>query len=282
MSRIRDARVLSIVVCITAASWAASAARAQAWDPPEPNPAEPVNYIEWCNRTFGADGKNAGGDAYLKAYARIKEFDGDWDDTLDGPWTENAAVSKWLAENREGLALFRAATKTTNVIIPFDADRILGIADDDVDPNLPQLRDSLLAASGSWALIHRTAVKGLIAEGFREWSRGDRDCLVTNVLAALRSNQHIGRRSTSFLQHLAAVGCAGNAYKALRKAVQLSGNDGRLVKSLLLELAVVDRPLPSLRLCVRYERLLVLDLAQRLYLPLEEGGQWSASQPPRP
>ena len=46
--------------------------------PPQPNPKEPVNYLQWLNDSFGADVSDKGYKAYLAAYKKIELFEGDW------------------------------------------------------------------------------------------------------------------------------------------------------------------------------------------------------------
>ena len=47
-------------------------------EPPKPNPARPVNYIEWLNKTMGDNVKDNAYESYQAAYRAIQPFEGDW------------------------------------------------------------------------------------------------------------------------------------------------------------------------------------------------------------
>ena len=44
--------------------------------PPPPNPADPVNYIEWINKTYGAGIRDNAWDTYRLAFKELKPLDG--------------------------------------------------------------------------------------------------------------------------------------------------------------------------------------------------------------
>ena len=96
--------------------------------PPRPNPAQPVNYIEWINQAFGGDITDNAYEAYRQACQLMTPFEGgsSWEQAYTQPWSDNKPVSDWLSANREGLRRFRDATRKGDCFFPLQAGQPTG------------------------------------------------------------------------------------------------------------------------------------------------------------
>lgn len=229
--------------------------------PPEPNPADPVNYIEWLNETFGGDIEDNAYDEYQKAYERLEPFDGDWAPALDGPWSDNEDLSDWLAANRRSLAKFREASRKGDCFLSLEPREPSGD---------PRMDPCLVFAALPTLKAHGNAVKGLIAEGYRAWANGDQTRLPEHCIVVLRSAHHLDN-SPTLVGRLVGISCAAKAYRALRQALQLSDDPAALAEQILPELDRADPALPPFAEACGFERLMSWDLCQRLFVPAKRG-----------
>lgn len=241
-----------------------SACLGEEWDPPKPNPADPVDYIAWVNETLGGRIEDNAFEDYKAAFALIQPFEGDWGNTLAGPWSDNPEVSAWLEANREGLTLFRKAAAKRECFFALEKH---GEAEDQRWAHcmsqvlLPSLRP------------HRSAAKGLIAEGWQAWQEDDHDRLIDNAIAVLRSARHLAGGPT-LVGRLVAAACARLTYDALCQALLLSEDRDRLAVELLSRLEETDTPWPPFGQSCRSERLASWDLCQRLFERPRRDGTW--------
>lgn len=250
-----------------AVAWllAGSAGAAAEPDPPPPNPAEPVNYIAWINQALGGDIKDNAYDSYLKAYERFTPFDGDWGETLKGPWSEDSNVSAWLAENRKGLTAFAKAAAKRDCFFRLELPEPTGD---------PRLDGWLLKVTLPYLGSHRTADKGLIAAGYRDWAKGRQKTLPENALLVLRSAHHLDR-SPMLIGRLVGFASTALGYDALRNALALSDERDKLAAQLLPELREADPEPPPFSEAIRHERWYAWDFCQRVFVPGTHPATWT-------
>ena len=203
-------------------------------------------------------------EAYVAACPQITDFDGDWGDTLDGPWSENDEVSDWLAASRQGLGKFRMAAGKRECFFLLEAPDSTGD---------PRMDSCLLFAGLPWAKPYRDATKGLIAQGYRAWAKGDQTLLPGNCITVLRSAHHLDN-SPTLIWRIVGMDCATRSYRALRRAFELCEDPVSLAAQVLPELqAAHPAPPPFTEVC-SFERILYWDLCQRLYVAGKEQGTW--------
>ncbi|MEK6677207.1 MAG: hypothetical protein AABZ47_16335 [Planctomycetota bacterium] len=236
--------------------------------PPKPNPAEPVNYVEWINKTFGGVQSNAYAD-YKSAAELWKPFDGDLSAAISGPWGRNEPVANWLKANQPAMEKFRAASAKTGCYFPLEP----GKPTSDARTNL-----CLLFADQAAMTLHRDAFHALIAQGYQAWGKGDEKTLRANALLLLRSVRHLDA-SPLLLRRLMANKVAAGAHEALRKAIKLTEDPEAFAQALVEDLAKADPPQSSLQRTMNMERLHVSDLCQRLFVPGKEPGTWTLYDP---
>ena len=268
---LRTASAQSAVLLLAAGIPSTYSAVAANPKPPEPDPANPVNYIEWLNEAFGGDIEDNAYDAYLRAYEEFTPFDGDWADALDGPWSdqENRKLAKWLDANRKALQQFRRAAASEECFFLLSDSHRTGDARLD-----------------SWGMLtlqpslspHRNAARGLIASGYRSWQQTGAQPLAEDALLVLRSAHHFDG-SVTILARLVGTSCARFAYKALRTGLHLSGDPDALAATILPQLSAADPPYPPLERAYLLERVSTWDTCQRVYKPGKRKGTWTIYGP---
>ena len=104
----------------------ASSVWAKDFNPPAPNPRNPVNYVEWLNKYVQrGDGQNAY-DTYLKAFEQLTDFP-------EEKWSNDSpSIHPWLDKNRKALALFREATQVKHFAFRWEPPGASG--DERIDP----------------------------------------------------------------------------------------------------------------------------------------------------
>ncbi|UCF34598.1 MAG: hypothetical protein JSV78_04700 [Phycisphaerales bacterium] len=250
----RALAAFGLAVAVTAS------ARGDDIQPPPPNPAQPVDYIDWVNEAFGKDVRRNAAKSYQAAYRKIKPFDGDWGSTITEPWTHNPEVGAWLKENKTALKLFARATDKKDCYIPLKDPKPVGVRRFDrlmINAEVPHLNE------------HRTAVMGLLAQGYQAHAKGKEGLLIENALTCLRSASHL-ECSADSASRLAAEACASMACRTLRDALQRSMDQGQTATDLLPRLQAIIAPERSLERAVLYERVAIWDLCQRVYI--DDGG----------
>jgi len=221
--------------------------------PPAPDPEKPVNYIAWINETFGGHVKNNAFDTYQAAYQLITPFEGDWGDTTDKPWTENAAVTEWLRRNQRGLEKFKEAAAQQECF--FSVGGGDGASGAGADTPLAAV---LLMADPK----HRDGARGLLAEGFRALGGGEPQKLVDNALLTIRSAHHIDTRPDT-MARLRAVASSATAYEALLTVLEASADRDALAVELLPRLQAADPSFNPLSRVLLVERVQAWDFICR-------------------
>ena len=247
-----------------------------AFDPPPPNPAEPVNYIEWMNETFSVDDTANAANDYIAAYKQIEKFEGSEQDqaaltnALTGPWSANKKITDWLAANRSGLAKFRQASEKSECFFP----ATMGGQEPPEEQDDPRLQHLMMSLQLPDLGKHRSAAKALIVEGWRTWQAGNQNRLTENAVVVLRSARHLEQKPGPLFQRLTAAACAKSAYDAVRNALSLSGDPEELAAAILPDLREVDPAPPPFAQAFLCERLWNVDVCQRLYMPGRQRGTW--------
>jgi hypothetical protein len=245
------------------------AARAIDPKPPKPDPAKPVNYVEWINRTMGAGLKENAASVYREAYTKCVPFEGDLGDVTAGPWSNNPKVSEWLAANREALKLFRQAAAMSDCLFSLEEGKPSG------DSRLDHLLPGLLMPDFR---AHRELARALTAEGYQAWSRGDRGLLVANALTVIRSSHHLDH-TLVLIERLQGSACLALGHDAIRKAMSLSERPEKTAAAAIAGLRQADPARSSPQLALLGERLAAWDWCQRLFVPGPKPGSWSLHGP---
>jgi hypothetical protein len=257
------------ILCLSVCLLPVPAARAADLKPPKPDPANPVNYVEWINRTMGAGLKNNAAPVYRDAYAEFVPYDGDLSEVLAGPWSDKPKVSQWLARNRGVMEEFRKAAAMQECFLSLEDRESTG------DPRRDHLLSLLMIPHLE---AHRPLCRALIAEGYQAWKTGDRGVLISNAVTVIRSGQHLDNTIIT-LQRLNGTSCIALAYDAMLKALSLSENPDNLAGQVLVQLQQVNPARVPFSQVLLSERLMAWDMCQRLLVPGRQSGTWSLYGP---
>lgn len=257
-----------VLCCAAALATALSTVQAVELDPPAPNPADPVDYIAWVNRTLGTGAKNSAAAGYAKVVEKSTPIAGDWGRTLDGPWTGNTPVERFISANREAFKLYRAAAQREKY------GRVVN-APPGNDPRMSQM---LVMDYLPDFRPHRDVTRGLIAEGYRAWASGDQTLLTKNASTVLRAAHHLFSGTTA-IERLVGTAEAALAYSAMAKALELSNDPDALAAQLREELDRVDPEFPAFAGGLLFERLAARDVCQRVFVPGSQPGRWKLYEP---
>lgn len=259
----------STVLLYVVALLSLPAAQAVDWDPPKPNPKDPVNYVEWVNETLGKGIKHNAFDDYLAAYDLIKSV-GKGDRVFGGnKLFGGKGLSAWLRDSKKGLDLFRRATLENECFFRCELGEPI---------ENPRVDQALILVMIPYLSKHRTVAKGMIAEGNRASRKGDQQVLVANALTILRSAQHL-YRGPSVISRLVGISVAALAYEGIGDALDDSAEPAALASQLADELVAADPVHPPLSLQTRMERLMIRDLCQRVFEPGRRKGTWKLYGP---
>lgn len=258
-----------IVLCCTAAMAAAlSTAYAAEPGPPAPNPADPVDYVAWIDRISEVGTQDSAFEVYEKVVEKYTPLNGDWGSSLDGPWTQNAPVARFIEANREAFELFRASSLRGKYARA-------ATTEPSEDPRLSRMLITTLLPDYR---PHRGVVRGLIAEGYRAWAGGDQTLLIKNAGTVLRSARHLFTGAT-LIERLVGTAEAAVAYSAILKALELSDDPHALAKQLRENFKKMDREFPPFGHAILFERLASWDVCQRLFVPGRKPGRWDLHEP---
>jgi hypothetical protein len=235
-------------------------------DYPQPNPAEPVNYIEWINRTFDTGtGPNAA-EVYGKAFEKLEPFEGDWGTAISSPWTDRKDVQQWLDRNQEGLRLFRQAAVMERCF--FKSSSYNRADEREVHP---RARHLLLNTTIPELSKLRLAIRAILAEAYGKAARGEFSALMDSGLLVIRSGRQFDK-DPILLRRIVAMGCSAMGYAAVRHALAEFQPEHAHVAS--EQLNRIDPPHPSFHTAMLVERIMVLDFHQRLFKPTAKGPYW--------
>lgn len=236
---------------------------------PQPDPAAPVDYIDWLNRTFGEGAGPNAADVYAQAYARIEPFESAWGPTTSSPWSDEPAVEHWLEENQPGLDLFRQAALMDRCFFKLDPDaRAVAIH----PPPHPRARLLLIRVPLVETPSHRHAVRGLMAGGYRAAGRGDYAELLDCAKIAIRAGRHYDS-DVILMRRLVGMTSAAMGYDAARTA--LAKLDHTTAAKTYAEFRQIDPPIASFQRIILAERLAHLDLHQRFFKKLPDSTKWT-------
>jgi hypothetical protein len=245
----------------------------QSVDYPAPNPADPVNYIDWLNDNCSRGIEPNAADVYLEAFELMKPFEGDWGGAHHSPWRNKPELEQWLKANREALNRFRQAVRIDECYFPVSRPQ----KEPNGMPVHPRVREMLASTLLPHIQPHRTAVRAILAQGFREAARGDFRPLEDDAFIALRAARHLDRDPV-LLRRLTGLGEAHASYEALFTVLAKSPEPAT-AKRILSTLQRVDPEHPSLRATIVTERINLLDFLQRLFKPLPGDDQWTLVLP---
>lgn len=228
-----------------------SSVGAKDFNPPPPNPRNPVNYVDWLNKHVEPGNAQNAYDTYLKAFEKLTDFP-------DEKWSNDSpTIYPWLDQNREALDLFRQATQIKDFAFRWEPPG--GSGDERIDPMIGNVKIH-------WLRPWRNASNGLCAAAWRAWSAGRQDVFVDDTLAALRSSQHL-YGSLLLFGRLRGTADAAIAYRALAQAFAEAGDTDSLAAILAPRLSKDDPPISGLREQIMMEKLASWDFAQRLFVP---------------
>lgn len=235
--------------------------------PPAPDPYDLVDYIAWYNDVYEIPAADNAAALYLEAYEQVENSTFDWWPVTQAPWTDNVAVRSWLDRNREAMEVFRMATLKPECFFTLKyPESECRLGQSFVNVLLPTLYK------------HRTLVRAWLAEGYHAAAGGDEAALIDNALVALRSGHHLDA-SPILIEHLVGVACQNLAYAAMLNALAFSESPEILAVESLPRLEASDRSIPKLSKTFLTERICLLDVTQRLYIPDEKSGQLALFQP---
>ena len=251
---------------------------------PEPNPAKPVNYIQWLNDMLSKGVTDNAAELYREAFKLLDDGDlvpDELDKAMTGPWKDLPNLSTWLTADKACLDTFRKATLKRQCYheIP-----LADLYDQGLDTWVaaskePRFREWLLVAIPPHLSAHRTLSKTLVAEGWRDWKVNREDPVIDNTVIVLRGVRHLDDQPALF-PHLVGSACVSLVYETLRKALSRSGDADALAQRLVGTLSdAVDPPLDlSNPRWLSYEALAIRDTCQRLFSPGEKQGAWRVSK----
>lgn len=240
--------------------WLVSGASADVGDPPQPNPAEPVNYVAWAAKAFAREGETGACDAYAAAFEEIRPFEGRWDGVLKAPWSGHQAIADWLDENRAGLRMFSDAVRKGPCHPPFPTGAVA--ENTRLDIYLSMLQQP-------WRSRFTDGTSGLIAQayrdGYRDWDVSSRK-LVEVALVLIQAGRHLDTAPT-WLDRWTGIGTKADGYEALIRALWFSDAPEKLAAEILPRLAEPDPPAPPIAAVLAFERVVLWDFCQRLFAP---------------
>lgn len=260
---------LPTVLLIVGALFSLRAAQAVDWDPPKPNPKNPVNYVEWVNETLGKGIQHNAFDEYMMAYGLIKPIDDKAAVFGRTGLTGGYGLSAWLRDSKKGLDLFRRASLANEYFFRSQPSNATGE---------PRVDQSTIVVMLPALMQHRNIVKALLAEGNRASRNGDSQLLVANALTTLRSSHHL-YRSPQIIGRMTGIASAALAYRSITHALASSSDPAALDAQFAAALEAADPMIPPLNLQAQMGRIMVWDFCQRAFEPAEKAGTWKIHGP---
>ena len=260
---------LSTVLLIVGVLFSLPAAKGVDWNPPKPNPKNPVNYVEWVNESLGKGIKHNAFDDYMMAYGLIKPIEDKAAVFGRTGLTGGDGLSAWLHDSKKGLDVFRRASLSTEFFFRSQPSNTTGE---------PRVDQSIIVVMLPALTQHRNIVKALVAEGNRALRSGDSHLLVANVLTTLRSSHHL-YRCPQIIGRMTGIASAALAYRSIANALASSSDSGILDAQFAEALEAADPMIPPLNLQAQMGRIMVWDFCQRAFEPAEKAGTWKLHGP---
>lgn len=218
---------------------------------PEPDPANPVDYLAWLAEQMRTEGPSAV-PVYRAASEAYVPWTGDeelYDQALEGDPEALASpeVAAWLEANQDALANFRAATELEyrGSFENAESDSLIGV----LLPRLASRRDLARAA---------------IIEGKRLESAGRADAAASNYLDTLAAGTQT-TQSPILIENLVGLAIQALAADRLLDCFAGPGGDGLDYVRLAAELEGRYQPARPVSETLQTERAMVLDLIQHVY-----------------
>ena len=262
-------QILSTLVLVVVVLFSLPAAKAVDWDPPKPNPKNPVNYVEWVNETLGKGIEHNAFDDYMMAYGLIKPIDDKTAVFGRTGLTGGDGLSAWLRVSKKGLDVFRRASLANEYFYRSEPSEATGE---------PRVDQSTIVVMLPVLTQHRNIVKALLAEGNRASRYGNHPVLAANALTTLRSSHHL-YRSPQIIGRMTGIASAALAYRGIANALASSTNPGFLDVQFVEALEAADPIIPPLSLQAQMARIMVWDFCQRAFEPAEKTGSWKIHGP---
>lgn len=220
---------------------------------PQPDPANPVNYVEWYNNLTHTDEPSAA-PLYQAAAESFVPFTGDaelLDAAMkgDGDALASPEIAAWIETNRDALAKVQEANELAYRGTPSQSESgyLVGI----LLPNLSPLRQ-----------LSRVAV----LEGKRAELDGRPQDAVNNYLTAIKSGAQISHGVT-LIEQLVGVAQQRVGADALLDTMANSQTGGMDFEALAHRLENEYRPLRPMASAIQGERAMMLDLVQTSFEP---------------
>ncbi|MCH7871241.1 MAG: hypothetical protein IID33_06025, partial [Planctomycetes bacterium] len=219
-------------------------------DLPEPNVAEPTDYLSWVNSFTETEGRSAV-PYYQAATDHYIEFEGDAElrsaavkgdpDALDSP-----EVREWLDANQAAIADFRDGNQ-----FEYNGLELQSENGDLIGALLPHLSQ------------YRGLTRALVTDGRRMLADGDTAGALDAYVDAITAGQQAARGQT-LIDSLVGISMQAIGTYALLDAFDSAGDDvdyGQLAA----RMEPVHRPMRPLTELVQFERSMFMDTAQRLF-----------------
>ncbi|MBU0637590.1 MAG: hypothetical protein KKB50_01895 [Planctomycetes bacterium] len=227
---------------------------------PLPDPANPVDYLQWMNETTVTEGPNAG-PLYQSAIAGLTDWAGDQgllSDALAGDPAALAApeVAAWIDTNRDAIANFRSATR--NEFRGFALESADGSLISAVLPNLSPLRQ---LARATVLNGRRLEAEGRAAEAMDQY---------LDTLAAGSQTGH----GPTLIENLVGISMQDGAAAAVLD-LAARDTDAKLDYLDLSErLESAYQPTRPMAETIQFERAMLLDTMQRMHQVDPQTGEY--------
>lgn len=219
--------------------------------PPRPDPAAPVNYIEWANELGVVDGPDAK-PFYDAAVASFVEFQGDsevFGAALDGDPAALASpeIVSWLAANQSALQQFEAGAALERKGWHFESDdgSLLGV----LLPQLPSIRQLAKAA-----VIQAHALE----------QEGRFDEAIDRYAATIRAGAHTGQGPT-LIENLVGIAVQNLATQQILDLAARPESDQIDFAALARKLETSFIPSRPMAETMQFERAGFMDTIQRIF-----------------
>lgn len=240
--------------------------------PPEPNPADPVDYVKWWNEVTGAE-YNAGAAAHIAALEDFSErcerqgpWDSDWNPALERRWSgdEYPELAKWLDEVGPSLEQFAEVAGAEDVRLPLQPPEERSV-------HGPRYSDAMINAGATYMRAYRDVARALIADGLRRRAGDEGEPLLVNVRTVLLGTRPLLGR-TSMIGRLCGISDRPLAYRGLLIALEESDDRPAFARRALTLLRECDQEPTSWDWVLLHERLLMIDFLQRQFIEPQRGG----------